>query len=354
MKKHEFNVIDFGAAGDGSRDDTGSLQEAIRAAAEVRGCVFFPPGVYLSSTLHLPPGIVLRAYPAWKFRENGTAILALGDESAECLLDITGARGVTIHGLCLDGRHLGDNVHGILLNKKTYGDEEDSFRVDCCRISNFTGDGLRAVRGWCFSVRHSMIGYNNGCGVWLKGWDVFMHDNWLSCNHVAGFGGFEENSAVTFTANRVEWNRKYGILLRGGKNYNITGNYVDRCGGVGVALLKRGERSCTGVAMTGNVIYRSGKWEQEEYENSHVFIDGAIGLTFTGNTLTAGVDEGGKGGDPSPRFGIVYRNLQYCVITNNTLVEGAVCELLVEMEGECTETVVRDNPGTLALPREAD
>lgn len=41
-----FDVIDYGATGDGVTDDSSAIQAAIDAAGETGGIVFFPPGIY--------------------------------------------------------------------------------------------------------------------------------------------------------------------------------------------------------------------------------------------------------------------------------------------------------------------
>lgn len=41
------NVKDFGAAGDGERDDTSSFKKAIAKASQDKGAVFIPPGKYI-------------------------------------------------------------------------------------------------------------------------------------------------------------------------------------------------------------------------------------------------------------------------------------------------------------------
>lgn len=55
------NVLDFGAVGDGVTDCTDAVQRAIDAAAAAGGGrVYFPAGEYLSRTLYLKSGCVLR------------------------------------------------------------------------------------------------------------------------------------------------------------------------------------------------------------------------------------------------------------------------------------------------------
>lgn len=57
---HTFNVRDHGAAGDGATLDTSAVQSALDAAdAAGGGQVLFPPGKYLSGTIHLRNHVVL-------------------------------------------------------------------------------------------------------------------------------------------------------------------------------------------------------------------------------------------------------------------------------------------------------
>lgn len=55
-----FNVMSFGALGNGQNDDTTSIQSAINAAAAVGGTVLLPPGHYsTTATLNLPAGVTV-------------------------------------------------------------------------------------------------------------------------------------------------------------------------------------------------------------------------------------------------------------------------------------------------------
>lgn len=42
-----ISILDFGAVGDGKTDNTQAIQQALDAAAEVRGTVFVPDGEFL-------------------------------------------------------------------------------------------------------------------------------------------------------------------------------------------------------------------------------------------------------------------------------------------------------------------
>src|SRR5579863_9107164 len=57
----------LGAVGDGSTDDTRSLQRAFDEAAAMSGGVFLPPGIYVAEELHVRPGIAVIGVPAWNY-----------------------------------------------------------------------------------------------------------------------------------------------------------------------------------------------------------------------------------------------------------------------------------------------
>lgn len=352
LNSMDTNVRSFGAAGDGQCDDTAAVQKAIDAAAEVQGTVLVPPGTYACSTLKLGPRTGLVGHPTWTYRAFGGAILQLADDKARCLLDLTGAVGATLNGLCLDGARKGDGVHGVTIDKPDYGKEEDVPRIERCRIAGFTGDGIHLGRIWCFTIRHCMVAFNGGCGVRVRGWDGFLLDNWLSGNRGAGYGAYEENASVTMTGNRVEWNGGGGIVIHNGGHYNICNNYIDCSVGTGIAVLPTPGWWGRAFAITGNLIYRSGKPDRRplgEHESAHAHFVGLRGLTFTGNTMDAGRDDGDKG-EWSPRFGIVYGSLRDAVIQGNVLHSGALEQLMVDLGGHGENVIVRDNPGSIFRP----
>jgi len=356
-----LNVRDFGAVGDGSADDTAAIQKAIDAAAETRGTVCVPPGVFRTARLKMHSHTGLVGRPTWSYRDFGGSILRLADPAAACLLDLTGAVGVTVNGLCLDGGHARDarrdggftgSACGVLFDKPDYGRQEDNPRIERCRIGNFAGDGIRLGRIWCWSVRHCMVCFNGGHGIYVRGWDGFLLDTWLSGNVGAGYATDAENASTTLTANRIEWNQRGGIVLGASENYNITGNYLDRAGGCALRIKPGGSRPNNNIAVTGNVIYRSGRpdWRAlDEHESSHAWIEETSGLVVTGNTFRVWRDDGPVG-HFSPRFGIVYRGLTDSVIAHNVLSAGALDKLLVDLNEHGENVVVADNPGSLFVP----
>ena len=340
----------FGAKGDGKNDDSKAIQRAVDAVASDQGAVFLPPGVYLSSEIQMRPDTALVGIPAWNYRVPGGTVIRLADSNSKCLINVTGAWGATIEGIALDGASLGKSIHGMFLNKPDYGDHEDAFRIERCQVARFSGDGVNLTRAWCFSIRHSMFAYNNGDGLRLRGWDGFIMDNWFSGNKQAGFGAREENASVTLTGNRIEWNGRENILIAGGDGYQITGNFLDRAGTCAIALRNSSE-SCSQMTITGNYFKRSGKLaDPESHDSSQLIIEGARGLTCIGNNLQAGRDDDRRG-TWSPSYGVVYKALHDCVISNNVLHEAALRELIVDLGGHGEGAVVKDNPGRLFRPK---
>ena len=151
-----FDITSFGAVGDGKTDCTAAVQEAIEAASGCRGKVVVPPGVYMVGHLHFHGQCVsLEGSSAWSFRSDGASVFRLNTADTDCMIDISGAFGCAIRGMCLDGCRLGESIHGVKLWWEKYngGSEEDTPTIDDCRIGNFSGDGLHFAHVWCFCLR---------------------------------------------------------------------------------------------------------------------------------------------------------------------------------------------------------
>ena len=56
----QLNVRSYGATGNGKTTDTRAIQAAIDAAGKSGGAMYFPPGEYISGTLHLRSRVALR------------------------------------------------------------------------------------------------------------------------------------------------------------------------------------------------------------------------------------------------------------------------------------------------------
>jgi len=352
--KSMIDICTLGAVGDGRTDNTGVLQKAIDKAAKTQATLYVPEGVFLTGTLHFHPRVGMVGSPVGSYGDCGGTVLRLNDEAAACLIDITGATGVSLKGLCLEGGELGSGIHGILADNPEYSalDDPDTPLIDGCRISHFTGDGVRLKCIFAFHIHNCMSIQNGGNGVWIRGWDGLLLNNTLAFNGKAGYGAYEENASVTMTGNRIEWNQAGGIIIQGGTHYNITGSYIDRSGGPGIWLRPRGDVDCTVITAIGNIIYRSGKSEwcpDDKYASAHARFDNVHGLVFTNNTMNIGKEDKGLG-EYSPRYGIVYAGLNSSIIKDNVMHLGVLEKLLVDRGGNGTEVIVKDNVGSVFVP----
>ncbi len=345
--RNVFDITEFGAVGDGMTDCTEAIQTALDRAGDVCGCVTVPPGIYLTGKLTMRAHTRMEGKSAWSFRSDGLSVLKLNDPSATCLLDITGAFGSTVAGVCMDGARLGENVHGVYLYWAQYngGSEEDTPAIEDCRIGNFSGDGVHLEHIWCFSVRHSMLHRNGGAGLYIDGWDGFLIDNWFTANAKAGILGGPCTASVTATGNRVEWNTLAGFKFPAGSHVNVTGNYFDRTFGPALWLGEENGGTFRDTTVTGNIFYRGGcpdrgGFTSEDYESSHVYLAKAVNVTVTGNTLKYGVNDGG-GGTKSPAYGIVVTNSDAVIAQSNVMREGFTNKGIVWDEtGAC---LIKDN-----------
>lgn len=363
MNAYFTNPKDYGAVGDGVHDDTCAIRSAVKAAADGNGVVFFAPGIYRTDVIEVPAAVTLKAEPTWAFKNPGRVVLEPVSDRQYCILEVSSAFGATISGLCLRGKGMGENMHGISMcreNRKEF--VEHSLRVDTCQIREFTGNGLNLVGAWAVSVRHSHSCNNGGYGLYLDGTDAFIVDNWFSFNQKAGFGGETWNSAVNFTSNRVEWNIDCGIRLSGGMRYNITGNYIDRSFGPAIIIEdaenfhKRLHKTHTvmpyAITVTGNTIVRSGKDAEDESDRDcHIFMKRAAGIAIVGNTFNVWKDDG-RHGRISPHKGIIIEQCAHCVIANNTMLPGAVKELICDRGGHGEQMIIKDNVGA-TVPEDA-
>ncbi len=352
-----FDITAYGAVGDGRTDCTEAIQKALDDAALCRGVVTVPPGTYLTGKLRMGKGVSLEGHSAWSFRSFGASVFELNDPAADCLLDITGAFGCAVRGMSLNGKRLGSGVHGVKLywDKYNGGAEEDTPTFDDCRIGNFTGDGVHLEHIWCFSVRHSMICFNAGAGLYIDGWDGFVLDNWFSGNARGGMTGGPCAASITATGNRVEWNRLAGFYLPHANCCNFTGNYFDRSGGPALVLGVPGG-GASAISATGNLIYRSGKpYENAEhqplpfkdpFDNAHVRMTGCEDVVLTGNTFRLGRDDGGRG-VLSPAYTVVIQNSHHCIVKENVWANGCLTEGIVELDGN-HDLLLGDNLGTAA------
>lgn len=351
-----FDIIEFGAVGDGKTDCTKAIQTALDEAGKVKGTVIVPPGRYLCADLKMHRDTSIRGFDAWSFRSSNSSVLVLSNENASCVLDITGAVGCTVSNLGLEGEQLGKNVHGISLNQPIYdaSKEEDSPTIENCRVSNFSGNAVNFNHVWCATVRNNMLCFSEN-GFYHDGWDLFMNGNWLSGNRDSGFKTGALTSATIFTNNRVEWNMNHGMDLQHLKFTNICNNQFDRAGKAQIYVHSTGVDYNRNVVINGNSFNRSGTGEYKDwmitkdYESCHIYLENCVNFMVSSNVFQVGRDGLDSEGVRhfGPDYAIAFRHLRSSVIKDNCMQSGSVKQNIMDLGGHEEEVVVQNNMGTV-------
>ncbi|MGH3501683.1 MAG: glycosyl hydrolase family 28-related protein [Nocardioidaceae bacterium] len=123
------NVLDYGAAGDGSTDDLSAINSALSAASGGT-VVYFPAGTYaIAGTLSIPARVTLDG--------GGVATLKATSTVTGGWIDPPGSGGATVRGMILDGN---EQVTGRLITPKS------DCLIEACVLKNITSSGSAAVR----------------------------------------------------------------------------------------------------------------------------------------------------------------------------------------------------------------
>jgi hypothetical protein len=261
----QYNVRDFGAAGDGKTDDTGSLQKALDAARSTGGIVFFPPGVYLTRrlTLHsrthlrgsggdatvlkLAPGANTAIIESYRFAEESAA------RSNE------GISAFSVRDLALDGNRAQGNAVGYGLRIYGYGYELSDVIAFNCGADGIVSDWGTA--GDLPSPSHQMESRlsglrshdNGGHGVSFAG----PHDSmFLNClafkNGGAGFA-MTGNSYGTLMVNCHAWGVDQNVSFElAASGIGCVNCYADLDGGIGVRISRNDCRWVAGYIQGAN------------------------------------------------------------------------------------------------------
>lgn len=346
-----FNISDFGAVADGKTDCTVAIQNALNEAGKVQGKVIVPAGEYLCGYVRVPEHVMIQGTYAWSFAENGGSVLKLNDNSAPCLIDITGAIGCCIDGICLDGGNLGEDIHGILIRKENrtqYVKEttegptggEDTPTITNCRIGNFSGDAVHYEKVWCFTIRNSMLCYSKN-GLYMNGCDCFITDTWFSYNREDGVNS-DFFMSGTFTGCRFECNYGNGVSMYDCGVIQFCNNYFDANEKNGFYAADENEDFRGNLNFSGNIFYRSGfdlsgKRLEDDEQFSHISVSHATNIVVNGNTFVAGND--------CPAYGVTVKQLRDSVIANNSFMKASYKQNLKDLGGHKEEVMISNNAG---------
>lgn len=302
------SVMDFGAVGDGTTNDTQAVQDALDAGA---GCVYLPQGTYSVAQLTVPNGINLIYGPGvLKQRATGAPVLYLSGVS-NIIIDgvkILGTAGVNEpialsanKGIYCTGGCYNVTIRNCRIEQMLYAPVwmEDTFdsRIDGCFFyENALGPRLRGCRrvivtnnevsNTCLTSSEFTvaIGLDSTDGHALG----YCRDIVISNNHVRGFANAQ------------------GLLIHAGVRVNVIGNIIE---GAAMGISANPYNATDDIAYLiidgNNIDTYAGAWAFGGIANDSIIVQGGPGtpdptqivisnnLCVNGNRSSQAANEGG-------------------------------------------------------------
>lgn len=241
----EFNVLDFGAKGDGKADDTSAINAAISAAGQKSGAynsvgavIFFPRGTYrITSTIKVPFACHLMGVAHFCADDANLDGSIVKYEGTGNFLELDS--GVYLDKMCLVGPGASTQTVGISSVKRS------AFTIRDCQVLQF-GVALNFVEVWYGHVENTFLFRNGQAGKITYCYNLSLFNLRTSCAKDAlqtpGLGFLvEDRSMVTWHGGSVEGYEEYGIKCSGSVSVSLIGTYMETKvsppgGGVAVAV----------------------------------------------------------------------------------------------------------------------
>lgn len=279
-----YNVKAYGAKGDGTTNDTVTVQLALTTAGNAGGgTVYLPPGTYLISPdtgLNVPSNVI--------FQGAGFSSIIKVPNSASVSGNVVKSQttsGVTIMNMLIDGNKANQSAG---TNYGLYFGGANNSTVFNVWAQNFTGNGIHIYNGIGVKVLASFATANTFHGLEIeqctdntvqgnRSWSNTLHGLLISPGEVAGTGA----AGNLVTGNSFDHNGQYGVASNaangdvsaflGGQNI-ITGNSIRSNSQYGVNFFKQNN-----FVLTDNDISLNGFFGLYAFESA--------GNVITGNSF---------------------------------------------------------------------
>jgi len=211
-----FSIVDYGAMGDGTTDDTIPIQAAIDAAEVAGGVVFFPRP---SSFYKITDRLTVLANNVSLVGQGGSTIIKMVTSSKICLLVgslVTTYTNFVCRDLAFDNNGLGETNLGIItvynINGFTIEGNEVTNSVDGCNGISISQSSSRGV------VRNNHVHATGKGGIYSAGASTGQGVDWMVID-----------SNLVHDVTSVTYSDVPGIQVIGGLNTRITNNTVYSC-----------------------------------------------------------------------------------------------------------------------------
>jgi hypothetical protein len=251
-----LSVVNFGATGDGSTDDTAAINSAMAAcvsmAAPKNGCVlYFPAGVYITT------GVALKSFVNMKGDGWATSVIQLKPGTRADVLTVpVDAFNFSIYGLTLDGNSARNSRRGgncfstaktstgpaewNTANKQTAAVNAQKWgHIEEVMFSNCSADGIHInAYNYMLFFDNFYVFHNGVYGIYTQGTNSGFSNFQIERNGTAGIHIANANNR--FTSGEVIWNgetnnTEAAVYVSGGRNIimaveaedNYTSGYFD-------------------------------------------------------------------------------------------------------------------------------
>jgi hypothetical protein len=232
-----ISVANYGAKGDGTSDDTASINEAMNACTNGKvprnGCIlYFQAGVYVTT------GLVLKSFVNMKGDGWGTSVIQLMPNTASDVLTVPlDAFNFSIYGLTLDGNSAKGGTGNCFsvattptgpaewntANKQTASVNAQKFgHIEEVMFSNCSADGIHINAYNYMLFFDNFYAFHNGVyGVFTQGTNSGFTNFQIERNGTAGI--HIANASNRFTSGEVIWNgatvnAEAAVYVSGGRN----------------------------------------------------------------------------------------------------------------------------------------
>lgn len=298
---------DYGAAGDGTTDDTTAVQNAINAG----GVTLFPPGTYLCGQLTLARGTHLKGANSGNYvydyvNNNGTFLTPFTTSEvstlkrknatdAHFIVGPEAARRVLIEDLHIDGNAANQTVASNIIQisdtaSPAAGASDTHWIVQRCYIHGWTQSASKGPSGsygiylgqnrQACRFNDCLINYNNGHGVEVKGSDAKFLNCILGDN---SWDGIVISAYVTKITGCDFYNQGQGGIVVGTnvRRTMLIGNGLDRNAQYGIKV----NSGASGVSISANQFSMNGTLTQNTYP--HIDVQTTTGMVnIIGNTFS--------------------------------------------------------------------
>jgi Pectate lyase superfamily protein len=213
-----ISVVNYGATGNGTTDDTGAIDLAMKAciskAVPYNGCIlYFPSGVYITT------GLVLRSFVNIRGDGWGTSVIQLKPNTASDVLTVPAATfNFSVYGLTFDGNSAkGGTGNCFSIAPTGTGPAEWNTANKHAASTN--------AQKWAH-IEQVMFSNCSADGIHINAFNYMLFfDNFYVFNNGV-YGLYTEGTNSGFTNFQIERNGKAGIHIAGSNNRFISGEVI--------------------------------------------------------------------------------------------------------------------------------